>query len=309
MKILKIGQTGGHISSRMHGTRVTLAGRKAFLPNMEVPVVIQQLTAAQIKAVPQDRFVVSLVDTGPIAFGDYKGGGGGGSIRHPLRQKGKLRNGRIGSKPQGFVIKPSAIDKIEIDSTQLHTTVITLLEQAKEKSDSLYRLITQLSQSQRDSTSHEDYSKLFLPPVDERGMTGCIKEGIMHFFGGKDICKICGIEFKLAAFCILMHDYFIRINILENQTRTPFCNYLLECVLPGMPATFTSRTFRNYSDAYKDYKEAFTNPDKLDINFNVHPKSTGTFQDAFHEIGYYFHKSEYFERLRYMRSNLGDFLI
>ena len=104
-----------------------------------------------------------------------------------------------------------------------------------------------------------------------------------------------------------MHDYFRRINILENQAHTPFCKYLKDCVLPGMPITFTSRTFINYANDYKDYEEAFTNPDKLDINFNVHPKTTGTFQDAFHEIGYYFHKSEYFERLRDMRSNMGKF--
>lgn len=60
----KIGPTGGHIS-RIEGVKVELAGRTAFLPNMEVPVVIQQLTAAQIKAIPQDRFAVSLVDKGP----------------------------------------------------------------------------------------------------------------------------------------------------------------------------------------------------------------------------------------------------
>ena len=61
----KIGPTGGHISPRIEGVKVELAGRTAFLPNMEVPVVIQRLTAAQIKAIPQDRFAVSLVDTGP----------------------------------------------------------------------------------------------------------------------------------------------------------------------------------------------------------------------------------------------------
>ena len=78
---------------------------------MKVPVVIQRLTAAQIKAIPQDRFAVSLVDTGPIAFGNYKGGGGGGSLPRTLRQKGKVRNGRGGKKTTSFVIKPSALDK------------------------------------------------------------------------------------------------------------------------------------------------------------------------------------------------------
>ena len=305
----KIGPTGGHISPRIEGVKVELAGRTAFLPNMEVPVVIQRLTAAQIKAIPQDRFAVSLVDTGPIAFGNYKGGGGGGSLPRTLRQKGKVRNGRGGKKTTSFVIKPSALDKSAKEGTQLYTAIVTLLDKARKSADSLYGINIKLTQGQRHSTSLGDDSKLFFPPIEEGDMTGCIKKVIMHFFDGKDLCKICGIEFKLAAFCLLMHDYFIRINILENQTRTPFCNYLLERVLPGMPTTFTSRTFINYANDYKDYEEAFTKPGKLDIDFSVHPKSTGTFQDAFHEIGYHFHKSEYFQRLRDMRSNLGGFLI
>ena len=46
---------------------------------MEVPTVIQRLTAAQIDAIPQDRFTVSVVDSGPIVLGHYSGGGGGGN--------------------------------------------------------------------------------------------------------------------------------------------------------------------------------------------------------------------------------------
>lgn len=308
MKILKTSLAGRQLQTRFNGTKVELAGRTALLPNMEVPVVIQRLTEAQIRAIPKDRFTVSLVDTGPIAFSDYKGGGGGGRVfRRTLRQTRKTHNGREGSKPQSFLINPSSIDKVEINGTQFYTTIVTLLNKARESADSLYDINIKLTQEQRHSTSPKNYSKLFLPPIDEGNMTGCIKKAIAHFFNGKEICKICGIELKPTAFCLLMHDYFRRINILENQAHTPFCKYLKDCVLPGMPITFTSRTFINYANDYKDHEEAFTNPDKLDINFNVHPKTTGTFQDAFHEIGYYFHKSEYFERLRDMRSNLGKF--
>ena len=308
MKILKTSLARRISSSRIGGTKVKLAGRTALLPNMEVPTVIQRLTAAQIDAIPQDRFTVSVVDSGPIVLGHYSGGGGGGkSSLHALRQKGKIRKGKIGNKTSSFVINPSSIDKVEINGTQFYTTIVTLLNKARESADSLYDINIKLTQEQRHSTSQKNHSKLFLPPIDEGNMTGCIKKAIAHFFNGKEICKICGIELKPTAFCLLMHDYFRRINILENQAHTPFCKYLKDCVLPGMPITFTSRTFINYANDYKDYEEAFTNPDKLDINFNVHPKTTGTFQDAFHEIGYYFHKSEYFERLRDMRSNLGKF--
>ena len=310
MKLLKTGLAGGRVSSRIGGTKVKLAGRTAFLPNMEVPTVIQRLTAAQISAIPQDRFVVSVVDSGPIALDHYSGGGGGrgGFVQRGLRKKKKKYPDRIGSHSESIVVKP-VLKKIDFERTQLYTTIITQIDKMRKSADSLYDLSIRNSQELLDIAMQEKFSKLFLPPIDLGGMTGCIKKAIAHFFNGKEVCKICGMEFKLAAFCLFMHDYFIRIKILNNQTRTPFCNYLNDYVLPGMPTDFTSRTFINYDKEYKDYEEAFINPDKLYINFNVHPKTTGSFQDAFHEIGYYFHKSEYFEQLRDMRSNLGKFRI
>lgn len=53
MKGITIGPAGGHGLSRMQGTKVTLAGRTAFLPNDDVPFVFQRLTAGQINAIPK----------------------------------------------------------------------------------------------------------------------------------------------------------------------------------------------------------------------------------------------------------------
>ena len=60
MKGITIGPTGGHGLSRMQGTKVTLAGRTAFLPNDYVPFVMQKLTMGQINAIPKDWFSVAL---------------------------------------------------------------------------------------------------------------------------------------------------------------------------------------------------------------------------------------------------------
>ena len=38
------GPAGGYLRSRTLGTKVTLAGRTAFLPNDDVPFVMQKLT-------------------------------------------------------------------------------------------------------------------------------------------------------------------------------------------------------------------------------------------------------------------------
>ena len=141
-------------------------------------------------------------------------------------------------------------------------------------------------------------------------MSDCIMKAIIHFFGEEDTCKIMGKKYKLPAFCLLMHNYFIRIGILKNVTRTPFCNYLLEQVLKDWKVTFTSRTFTNYAEAYKNVKEDFTKKDGLKIDFSVLPKQDKNFlQNAFHEIGHFFHTSEYFTHLRDMRYNLNEFKI
>ena len=55
MKGMGIGLAGGPSMSRTLGTKVTLAGRTAFLPNDDVPFVMQKLTMGQINAIPKDN--------------------------------------------------------------------------------------------------------------------------------------------------------------------------------------------------------------------------------------------------------------
>ena len=55
MKGIGIGPAGDRALSRMQGTKVTLAGRTAFLPNDDVPFVMQKLTMGQINAIPKDN--------------------------------------------------------------------------------------------------------------------------------------------------------------------------------------------------------------------------------------------------------------
>ena len=77
MKGLRPYSLGDQSRSRMHGTKVTLAGRPAFLPNHDVPIVVQQLTKGQIEAIPKDRFTVSMVSRpGNILFAPSEHGGG-----------------------------------------------------------------------------------------------------------------------------------------------------------------------------------------------------------------------------------------
>ncbi|MBP3213570.1 MAG: hypothetical protein J6M19_01830 [Bacteroidaceae bacterium] len=98
MKGITFGPAGGCSLSRMQGTKVTLAGRTAFLPNADVPFVLQRLTMGQIDAIPKDRFSVSLVELPtPLAMaGLGRKGRGGVTVRGLQRMKGRPRLGERG---------------------------------------------------------------------------------------------------------------------------------------------------------------------------------------------------------------------
>ena len=89
MKGITFGPAGGRSLSSMQGTKVTLAGRTAFLPNADVPFVLQRLTMGQIDAIPKDRFSVSLVELPtPLAMaGLGRKGRGGVTVRGLQRMK------------------------------------------------------------------------------------------------------------------------------------------------------------------------------------------------------------------------------
>lgn len=300
------GPAGGFPNSRALGTKVTLAGRTAILPNDNVPFVVQRLTIGQINAIPKDRFAVSLIET-PMAMAAPGRGGGGRSSGLKFQIRRQVRP----AKKDGvirFVRKPSAAIAAEVDGTKQYTAMITLIEQMKQNADSFLDTTLVLSRNQRSNPPEPD-SGLFFSPIDDGSMSDCIKKAIAHFFGQKDTCKICGKEYKPVVFCLLMHCYFIRMGILKNTTSTPFCEYLQKRVLKD-EMMFTSRTFTGYASDYKDAIQDFTDSGKLKLNFNVHPDPSGKpLQDAFHEIGNYFHTSGYFKHLREMRDNMKRFMI
>lgn len=306
---MTFGPAGGRSLSRMQGTKVTLAGRTAFLPNADVPFVLQRLTMGQIEAIPKDRFSVSLVElpTPTIMSGIGRKGRGGVTVRGLQRMKGLPRIGERGGITE-FVRKSSGIFRVEEDGTKQYTAMVSLIDQMRKTADSFYDTSLSLSRNQRNNPPERD-SGLFFPPIDDGSMTDCIKKAIAHFFGEKDTCKICGKKYKPAVFCLLMHDYFIRMNIMKNTARTPFCDYLQERVLTE-ELKFTSRTFTGYTNEYKEWEKDFTNQKKLKINFKVHPEpSVKPLLDAFQEIGHFFHTSDYFVRLREMRDNMKGFMI
>ena len=309
MVVFKSGRAGGLPHSRALGTKVMLAGRTAFLPNDNVPFVMQKLTKGQIDAIPKNKFTVSLIEPvrTPVLSKRGYGRSGKGTISHLQRMK-TLASPDGGGGSVSFVRRSLGDIKLEDkNGTETYNTIVSMVAKVQEKVDVMYDQYLVLSRNQRETPLKQD-SGIFCSPVDEGCMTDCIKKAICHFFGNNDTGRIVGRECKLVLFCLLMHDYFVRAKILNNETYTPFCNYLLENVLTEREKTFTPRTFTNCANDHKEERRSFDDPEKLHIDFDIHPKaSSNQVRDAFHEIGNFFHTSDYFTHLRTLQTNMAKF--
>lgn len=196
----------------------------------------------------------------------------------------------------------------QTDSTKEFATVVGLLDQVRQQVESIYIDNRVLSRNQKNAPPGD--SGIFFPPIDEGKLSDCIRLIITQFFGDSDRGKICGRTTKLVEFCVLMFCYFTRIKILKNKALKPFCDFLAARVFTD-ESKFTARTFNNYANdpSFEKVKDGFTSSEKLKINFSHHPVPTGTLQDVFHEIGWNFHHSPYFDELREQKKNMVDFLI
>ena len=301
------GPAGGHGLSRMQGTKVTLAGRTAFLPNDNVPFVVQRLTMGQINAIPKDRFAVSLIET-PVAMAASGHGGGGWSSGRKLHIKRQARPAKRDGVIR-FVRKPSGTIAVESEGTKLYTAMVTLAKQVIQTADDMYYVNRELSRNNGDRQSSE--SALFYEPIDEGRLSDCFMKIIAGYFGDGDKCKLYGHDFKLHEFCLFVHYYFRRIGIMKTNARQPFSEYVRKSVLKDETA-FTDKTFNNVAKLYED------NTDKKmhEINFDFRPskdaKSNKPLQQllyAFQDIGYNFHNSDYFKYLIEARKRMSEFYL
>ena len=293
-------------TSALHrqGTMVTLAGKTAYLPNNDMPIIVQNLTEKQIDAIPRDKYSISLLAVSSkvaIPFKDEYG------RKHLALTKPRLRKGLPlirRSTTHHYIGRRSIGKLVNDDGTKEYTAIVAMANQVIDNAGKLYYNGRQ--QIRNNSLTPE--FNIFYPPIDEGKMSDCIMEAVVHYFGDTDKCKICNREYKLPTFCLLMYYYFIRIGILKNTTRKHFSDFLTDKVLTNHPLKFTTKTFNNYANEYQNYEEDFTNPHKLSINFKVHPEPSGQpLQNAFHEIGNFFHSSDYFEYLRKVKNNMEKF--
>lgn len=299
--------------TRRFGTRVQLAGKIVFLPNRKVPRAVQKLKLAQITAIPRDRYSVKVIDlTQPSkVIPVHKNR----RMILSARRERLRSHGHCGRVTRAFSLKvPEAqivpeTFSFKADSTKEYLTFIEIINQLSKEGIRLYYENHELKRKLENDPPED--SGIFFSPINEDEMSDCIQQIIMHFFGTEDTGVIRDETYKLPQFCVLMYYYFRRIKVLRNTSRQPFCHYLLKKVFEDK-SKFTSRTFNNYTTDpdYLEVEEDFTNEKRLSINFKYHPLPSGNpLQDAFHEIGWAFHHSKYFEKLRELQRHVKKFMI
>ncbi len=255
MEHFKTGYFEGIPQPHMQGIKVMLAGRTAFLPNRSTPLVVQKLTLRQIAEIPRDKYAVAVIEperatvdilasrVGAVAASTYR------RSRYPrniARHRLQSRYNRRSAKGDG---------------TQEFITVISLLQQVQRHVETIYYENRELSRNDKKDPSPG--IDIFLTPIDAGKMSDCIKRIVLDVFGDSDKGKIYNREIKLVEFCLLMHYYFIRIKVLKNTSRQPFCEYLEKYVFADQ-SRFTAKTFNNYAneDKYIKAEPDFTNAKK-----------------------------------------------
>lgn len=298
------GPAGGNFAARMRGTKVQIAGQTIYLPNSDVPLV-QKLTLAQINAIPKDQFSVSFIEPSMPLMSRSGTRKGRTNLSFHRQQRFRMggTNGVI-----GYINKtPPNVARIEIGGTKCYDIIITKLKEAIVETSTAKLSHREALRNQKDDPLPN--SDIFFELIDENELSDCILKIIERYFGTGDTCKILGKEYKLGEFCVLMHFYFIRIGILDNQTRKPFCNYLQKKVFDG-EERFSVRSFNNYTNEYDSLKGDFTHADWLKIDFGTRPDPSGKpLQDAFHEIGFAFHNSHYFRKLKKQQERMMKLLL
>lgn len=304
MAHIHFGSAGGHSLIPAKGTQVILAGKPAFLPNTEVPCVMQELTKEQIEAIPKDLYSVTIIDSVEIAPKNPFRVGVKTSIHDLKQNRRRTRQTGKGSIIR-FVKKQTGTISIEINSTKKYMTLVTILRKAIIEAGDLVSDNRRLSRNSDDDPSPQ--KPLFYEPIDRDLMADCFMKIITRFFGSNDKCNIYDKEYKMAEFCLLTHYYFLRIGIMQNKSRKPFAEYILRSVLRD-ETRFSVKTFNNAVDKFKEDEDDFTDKDRLTINFKMHPdKSERPHLDAFHEVGYFFYCSDYFKKLRNIRNQINEF--
>lgn len=242
------------------------ASNPVYLPTKDNPVVVLQLTQAQIDAIPRDQFDVVVLGPAHLCAPTFTVASGLGE--------------------------------------QLFTTFVMHIDELKNDGNAFFTLLRNYS---RNNGGDEPPTNIFLTPIDENKMSDCIMRVVLDFFGGNNKITLHGLTFKVSEFCVLIHYYFLRINVLKRKGRKPFCEYLEKKVFRNK-LEFTARTFNKYADSHKN--SHLTDTEALPINFKYHAyEKELPLQKVFHEVGWNFHNSPYFEELREMKNNLEQFQI
>lgn len=150
---------------------------------------------------------------------------------------------------------------------------------------------------------------IFSPAINEDELSDSVYKVKDQFFGNNDYCMINGKKYDLMAFCYLVFLVLARMGIIVNKLRKPYCEFLQEKVF--MDKIPSVRNFNNCAnkEVHKEFEDLFP---KLKFGFIARQpldNSKNELYLACHEIGWAFHETDYFKKLKRQRNSLDGFTL
>ena len=293
-------------SLQRQGIKILPPNKIVKLPNKPDSVVVQYLTVRQIDAIPKERYNVQVLTSMKLAGRDRlkKQRLFMQSYRRHLRRYCDTDVKRI-----DFAIA-KLFDKKQNESNleELFLTMIKLSEQFQDTVGTFYTGYRKYCLKHGPGDDGPSDIGLFFPPINENEMADCVKTIMDKYFRNQDTCIVCGVQYNMPEFCLLMHFLFQRFKLLKKTALQPFCLFLHKKVYPGKKL-FTTKTLNNYAHrkALQDVKPGFTNQEPMSIDFSFRPvQKESSLKEAFQEIGWTFRKSVFFTKMREQKGNMHD---
>lgn len=349
MKTMSKSPARGCSFSRKPSVGTFVGIQSMVLPTTKLPVVVQSLTHSQIAAIPSSVYSVRLIGiegqsgvlgetvkvarqissvrrVGIVVKGDCAVGGLTATDVRAYSKRTRMMypissettpsvriSQQIACHQLAFHRMPRFKRKdsrVQSASTSTEEKIVVAVELLKKA----ITLINEVHIEQRESRTNTDGGGdpdrgIFSPAIDENQLSDSVYKVKDQFFGNNDHFTMNGRDYNIMEFCYLVFLVLARMGIIINKLRKPYCEFLQEKVF--MTEVPSVRSFNNCAnkEPHKDFEALFP---KLKFGF-ITRQPLDSCQDELylvcHEIGWAFHETDYFKKLKRQKNSLDGFTL
>lgn len=349
MKTMSKTLARNHVLSRKQSVGTFVGVKSLVLPTIKVPVVVQSLTHSQIAAIPTSVYSVrqigieghsgvlgqtvkvarqmsSMRRVGIVVKGDCAVDGlTADNVRawskrarrmFPLASgttpsTGSIR--RIGYHRYPFhrMARLMSEDSSSLSaSTSIEEKIVVAVELLKQAIAVMNEVRTEHRENRANTSGGGDPDRgIFSPAIDEDQLSDSICKVKEQFFGNNDYFTMKDKKYSLMEFCYLMFLVLARMGIIIKKLQKPYCEFLKEKVLMDTAPNVRNFNYCANKEAHKEFEALFP---KLKFGFITRQPLDSCKNELYlvcHEIGWAFHETDYFKKLKKQRNSLDRFTL